>query len=91
MSISLYKDVHTKASEIALTEPKPDWIHLDSAIAGMGNCCIQCTTSTIDLNNARYVYDQLNVLSHLVLALSASTPYFKEKLSDWGLRWKVIS
>ena len=89
--VPLYKDMHTKPSEIALTEPKPDSIHLDGAIAGMGNCCLQCTTSTIDLNHARYVYDQLNVLSPLVLALSAGTPYFKGKLSDWDVRWKVIS
>ena len=58
---------------------------------GMGACCLQCTFSTKDFDHARYVYDQLNVLSPIFLALTAGTPFFKGKVADWDVRWNVIS
>lgn len=58
---------------------------------GMGNSCLQCTFSTKDFDHARYLYDQLNVLSPLILSLTAGTPFYKGKVSDWDVRWKIIS
>jgi glutamate--cysteine ligase catalytic subunit len=58
---------------------------------GMGLSCLQCTFSTKDLDHARYVHDQLNVLSPLFLALTAGTPFIKGKVSDWDVRWNIIS
>lgn len=57
----------------------------------MGLSCLQCTFSTKDLDHARYVHDQLNVLSPLFLALTAGTPFIKGKVADWDVRWNIIS
>jgi glutamate--cysteine ligase catalytic subunit len=89
--IPLFKDKNTNSAEIAQTEPKPDFINIDSVTAGLGHCCLQVTTSTIDLDHARYVYDQLNIMSPIFMALSAGTPFLKGKLSDWDVRWRTIS
>lgn len=43
------------------------------------------------MDHARYVHDQLNVLSPLFLALTAGTPFVKGKVSDWDVRWNIIS
>ncbi len=58
---------------------------------GMGLCCLQCTFSTKSLDHARYIYDQLNALSPLFLALTAGSPFYKGKLADWDTRWNIIS
>lgn len=57
---------------------------------GMGLSCLQCTFSTKNLDHARYVYDQLHVISPLFLALTAGTPFHKGKIADWDARWKII-
>lgn len=64
---------------------------MDAMAFGMGFCCLQCTFSTKSFDHARYVYDQYNVLSPIFLALTAGSPIFKGKLSDWDVRWNVIS
>lgn len=58
---------------------------------GMGNSCLQCTFSTKDLHHARYVYDQLNVISPIMLAMTAGTAFYKGKISDWDVRWNIIA
>lgn len=58
---------------------------------GMGLSCLQCTFSTKNLDNARYIYDQLNVISPLFLALTAGSPFHKGKMADWDVRWNIIS
>ena len=58
---------------------------------GMGLSCLQVTFSTKSLDHARYVYDQLNVLSPLFLAITAGTPFHKGKVADWDARWNIIS
>ena len=63
---------------------------MDAMAFGMGCCSLQCTFSTKNLDHARYVYDQLNVLSPIFLALTAGSPFFKGKVSDWDVRWNVI-
>lgn len=57
---------------------------------GMGNSSLQVTFSTKNLDHARYVYDQLNVLSPIFLAMTAGSPFFKGKVSDWDARWNVV-
>ncbi len=63
---------------------------MDAMAFGMGCCSLQCTFSTKNLDHARYVYDQLNVLSPIFLALTAGSPFFKGKVADWDVRWRVI-
>jgi glutamate--cysteine ligase catalytic subunit len=43
------------------------------------------------MEQARHMYDQLHILSPLLMALSASTPIFNGKLSDFDTRWSVIA
>lgn len=63
---------------------------MDAMAFGMGCTSLQCTFSTKNLDHARYVYDQLNVLSPIFLALTAGSPFFKGKVADWDVRWNVI-
>lgn len=72
------------------TEPDPNFIYMDAMAFGMGISCLQCTFSTKNLDHARYVYDQMHVISPLMLAVTAGTPFYKGKVSDWDVRWKVI-
>lgn len=75
---------------MGLTEPKEGFVYLDAMAFGMGACCLQCTFSTKSLDHARYIYDQMNVISPLFLALTAGTPAYKGKLVDTDVRWNVI-
>jgi Glutamate-cysteine ligase len=58
---------------------------------GMGCCCLQLTFQARDVGESRYMYDQLAVLSPIMLALSAATPIFRGRLADTDVRWDVIS
>lgn len=64
---------------------------MDAMAFGMGCCCLQCTFSTKNLDHARYVYDQLNVLSPIFMALTAGSPFFKGKVSNWDARWNIVA
>jgi glutamate--cysteine ligase catalytic subunit len=64
---------------------------MDAMAFGMGSCSLQCTFSTKNIDHARYVYDQLSVLSPIFLALTAGAPFYKGKVSDWDVRWNIIA
>ncbi|KAK2194712.1 bifunctional Glutamate-cysteine ligase catalytic subunit/Glutamine synthetase-guanido kinase [Babesia duncani] len=68
-----------------------DVIHMDAMVFGMGMSCIQTTFSCQDEEEARYLYDQMLVLSPLFLALTASTVAFRGQLADTNTRWSVLS
>ena len=76
--------------EIAKTEQNPEFIRLDATAFGAGLSCLQCTFSTKNLNHARYMYDQMHVISPIFLALTAGTPFHKGKLANWDARWKIV-
>jgi len=63
---------------------------MDAMAFGMGVSCLQCTFSTQNLNHARYIYDQFHVISPLMLAVTAGTPFHKGKVANWDARWKII-
>lgn len=63
---------------------------MDATVFGTGQACLQCTFSTKNLGHARYVYDQLHILSPLMMAVTAGTPFYKGKISNWDARWKVL-
>lgn len=71
-------------------EPDTD-IHMDCMAFGMGMCCLQVTFQGRDLDESRYMYDQLAVLAPIMLALTAATPIFKGRLSDTDVRWSTIA
>lgn len=82
MFAPIYKDQYTQS----IDELKPDFIHMDASAFGMGMCCLQTTINSKCISEARYLYDQYITLGPIMLALSACTPYFKGKLSEYDSR-----
>lgn len=81
IEIPIYKDINTKE----------DIIEMDAYGYGMGSCCLQVTFQTKNISEARYLHDQLTVLAPLVLSMTASSPIWHGRLSDYDVRWKVLS
>ena len=44
-----------------------------------------------DVEESRYMYDQLAVLAPIMLAMTAATPIFKGRLANIDVRWDVIA
>jgi len=80
-----------------LAEKKPDLekvrpaIHMDAMAFGMGCSCLQVTFQGRDVDESRFLYDQLAVLAPIMMALTGASPIFKGRLTDTDARWGVIS
>ena len=66
-------------------------IHMDAMAFGMGCCCLQITFQATDVDESRFLYDQLAVMAPIMMALTASTPVVKGRLADTDCRWGIIS
>eukprot|EP00978_Attheya_sp_CCMP212_P021837 scaffold64187_cov57-Attheya_sp.AAC.1 len=66
-------------------------IHMDAMAFGMGCCCLQITFQAKDLDESRYIYDQLAILAPIMMALTASTPLMRGRIADTDCRWGIIS
>jgi len=66
-------------------------IHMDAMAFGMGCCCIQVTFQAQDMEESRFIYDQLAVLTPILMALTASTPLLRGRIADTDCRWGIIS
>jgi len=66
-------------------------IHMDAMAFGMGCCCLQITFQGKDVDESRFMYDQLAVVAPIMMALTASTPILKGRLADTDCRWGIIS
>lgn len=77
--------------EESKAESKPNHIYMDAMGFGMGCCCLQVTFQACSIHEARHLYDQLAVLSPILLALTAATPIFRGYLGDVDCRWNTIS
>merc|ERR1719492_204796 len=66
-------------------------IHMDAMAFGMGCACLQVTFQAKHVCEARHLYDQLAILTPIMMALTANTPFFRGMVSDWDVRWSVIS
>jgi glutamate--cysteine ligase catalytic subunit len=79
----------------AATEESPESvraaIHMDAMAFGMGCCCLQITFQGKDIDESRFMYDQLAVLAPIMMALTASTPFLKGRIADTDARWGIIS
>lgn len=73
------------------TNVRPDHILLDHMGFGMGLCCLQVTFQATNMDEARWLYDQLTPLTPIFLALSAATPMYRGYLSDLDCRWDVAA
>ncbi|KAL6079062.1 glutamate--cysteine ligase [Balamuthia mandrillaris] len=89
--VPLYRDRNTQPLDDGDPKGGGYHIYMDSMAFGMGLCCLQCTFQAVDINEARYFYDQLAVLCPIMLALSAGCPIFRGHLADIDARWCVIS
>jgi glutamate--cysteine ligase catalytic subunit len=66
-------------------------IHMDCMAFGMGMCSLQVTFQGKDVDESRYMYDQLAILSPIMMAMTAASPIYKGRLSDVDARWNVIA
>eukprot|EP00934_Nitzschia_sp_Nitz4_P007972 Nitzschia sp. Nitz4//scaffold57_size113557//74748//78101//NITZ4_004000-RA/size113557-processed-gene-0.140-mRNA-1//1//CDS//3329554873//7962//frame0 len=66
-------------------------VHMDAMAFGMGCCCLQITFQAKDIDESRFIYDQLAVMAPIMMALTASTPILKGRLLDTDARWGIIS
>lgn len=66
-------------------------IHMDAMAFGMGCCCLQITFQGKDIDESRFMYDQLAVMAPIMMALTASTPILRGRLADTDARWGIIS
>ena len=58
---------------------------------GMGLSCLQLTFQSCGLYEAEMLYDQLTPMCPIMLAMTASTPFFRGYLTDVDCRWDIIS
>jgi len=95
----LFKDTNTTVKQdFDVTPPtlvgpmeKAPEIYMDAMGFGMGNCCLQVTFQARDLEESRYLFDQLSIICPIFLALTAGTPILKGLLADTDVRWNVIA
>ena len=66
-------------------------IHMDAMAFGMGCCCLQITFQAKDMDESRFMYDQLAVMAPIMMALTAATPIIKGRIADTDCRWGIIS
>jgi len=66
-------------------------IHMDAMAFGMGCCCLQVTFQATDMDESRFLYDQLAVMAPIMMALTASTPVLRGRLADTDCRWGIIT
>ena len=66
-------------------------IHMDAMCFGMGMCCLQVTFQARDIDESRYMYDQLAVLAPIMLSITAASPIFKGRLANVDARWDIIA
>jgi glutamate--cysteine ligase catalytic subunit len=66
-------------------------IHMDAMAFGMGCCCLQITFQAKDIDESRFIYDQLAVMAPIMMALTASTPFLRGRIADTDARWGIIS
>ena len=66
-------------------------VYMDAMAFGMGCCCLQVTFQACDVGESRHLYDQLAVLSPVLLALTAATPIARGVLLDQDVRWNIIA
>ena len=66
-------------------------VHMDAMAFGMGCCCLQITFQAKDMDESRFMFDQLAVMAPIMMALTAATPVLRGKLLDTDCRWGIIS
>lgn len=91
INVPVFKDENTKYPILGSLPSTPDHVYMDAMGFGMGNCCLQMTFQACNINEARYLYDQLTPLCPIMLALTAASPIYRGYVTDIDCRWNVIS
>ena len=66
-------------------------VYLDTISGGASCCALQVTMQASNMDQARWLYDQLIPLGPVMLALTAATPIFKGYLTDVDVRWRQLA
>jgi len=77
--------------DVSKDVPKPDHIYMDAMGFGMGLSCLQITFQSCFVEEAQMLYDQLTPMCPIMLAMTASLPFFRGYLADVDCRWDVIA
>lgn len=88
---TLVKRETSTAKEISNGDTLRAAIHMDAMAFGMGCCCLQITFQAQDVDESRFMYDQLAMMAPIMMALTAATPILKGRLADTDVRWGIIS
>lgn len=78
--VPIYQDIKTQVKELVK----------DHRGYGMGCLALQVTFSCKSMDDYRFLYDQMHVLSPFVQTLSNSSAIANGKLIDLDSRWKII-
>lgn len=89
--IPIFNDEKTNMTVKTKDEPFPGHIYMDAMGFGMGSSSFQITVGAFSLEQTCYIYDQFIPLSPILIALTASSPFCKGKLSGHDTRFDVIS
>jgi len=68
-----------------------DHVYADAMAFGMGCCCLQVTFQASNISESRHLYDHLAVLTPVMLALTAATPFLRGWLMDEDCRWNTVA
>ena len=66
-------------------------IYMDTTLLAFSSCSVQVTMQAAKLKQATNLYDQLAVLSPIMHALSASSPFYRGYVSDVDTRWALCT
>lgn len=91
INLPVFMDEKTKIPVQGALPDKPNYVNMDAMGFGMGCCCLQMTFQACNIDEARYLYDQLTPLCPIMLALTAASPIYRGHLTDIDCRWNVIS
>jgi len=96
-NVPIYRDENTK---VPFREHFPnkedqdacldDHIYMDSTCIGFSSACLQTTVQLANLEQCKKVYDQLVAISPVLMAMSASSPFFRGFVSDVDTRWTMM-
>ena len=64
---------------------------MDCPMYGAGSCALQVTIQCANVDEARYLYDQLIPIGPVMLALTAGTPAYRGYLAATDARWNTTS
>jgi glutamate--cysteine ligase catalytic subunit len=90
-TIDYDRHLYPEDDDVRIGAAKEGHIYMDAMGFGMGCCCLQITFQAKNISEARILYDRLCPLGPIMLALTANTPILKGFLTDFDVRWNVIS